>query len=222
MKSDVKIREDVQEELAWQPNLKETEIGVIVDNGIVTLTGVVDHYMKKLDAENAAKSVKGVKAVADDIEVRYKGSNIKNDTDIAKAAVNALKWNSSVPDEKVIPKVENGYVYLTGKVNWGYQKSSAERAVEGLQGVKNVFNNIEIESKIEPSDIKNRIQKAYERSAQLEAKNIIVSVDGNTVTLSGTVDSVAEKEEAKRAAFLAPGVNKVINNIEVSFYREYA
>lgn len=222
MKTDAQIKQDILDELAWQPSIDETQIGVIVEDGIATLTGTVDTYAKKIAAENAAKSVQGVKAVAEDIEVRYSSSTTKTDTDIAKKAVDALKWNSSVPDDKIKIKVEDAWIYLTGEVQWSYQKDAAKRAVENLMGVKGVINNITLKTKIEPFDIKNRITKAFERSAELDAKNINIEVQGSTVKLTGTVHSIKEKEDARRAAFFAPGVTKVENNLKVSFYPEYA
>jgi osmotically-inducible protein OsmY len=222
MKTDERIKQDVLDELTWQPSIDETQIGVIVKDGIVTLTGTVDTYAKKIAAEKAAKGVYGVKAVAEDIEVRYSTSKGKTDTDIAKAAVDALKWNSSVPADSIKMKVEDAWIYLTGEVKWSYQKNAAKRAVENLLGVKGVINNISLKQTVKPFEIKNRITKAFERSAELEAKNIKVEVDGHTVKLSGTVHSLAEKEEARKAAFFAPGVTKVENNLRVELYPEYA
>lgn len=222
MKTDERIKQDVLDELAWQPSIDETQIGVIVKDGIVTLTGTVDTYAKKIAAEKAVKGVYGVKAVAEDIEVRYSSSKGKTDTDIAKAAVDALKWNSSVPADSIKMKVEDAWIYLTGEVKWSYQKNAAKRAVENLLGVKGVINNISLKQTVKPFEIKNRITKAFERSAELEAKNIKVEVDGHTVKLSGTVHSLAEKEEARKAAFFAPGVTKVENNLRVELYPEYA
>lgn len=222
MKTDSQIKADVLEELAWQPSIDETQIGVIVKDGIVTLNGVVDSYAKKIAAEKAIKSVAGVKAVALDIEVNFGTNESKSDTELAKAIVDALKWNASVPDETIKVKVENAWVYLTGEVEWSYQKKAAKTAIENLKGIKGVFNDITLKQKVEPIEIKSRITKALERSADLEAKNIEVVVNGNTVTLNGTVHSIKEKDEARKAAFFAPGVTKVINNIKVNFYPSYA
>ncbi|GAA4280981.1 BON domain-containing protein [Gaetbulibacter aestuarii] len=222
MKTDVQIKEDVLDELEWQPSIDETEIGVIVKDGVVTLTGEVESYAKKMAAERAAKSVYGVKAVADDIEVNFKMGKGKSDTDIAKSVVNALKWNSSVPEDKLQIKVDNSFVYLTGEVEWAYQRNAAKHAVENLYGVKGVINNITLKQKVQPVEVKNRITKAFERSADLEAKNIHVDVNGTVVTLSGKVYSISEKDEAQRAAFFAPGVTKVVNNLKVDYYPEYA
>lgn len=217
MKTDVEIRDDVLDELAWQSNIDETEIGVIVKDGIVTLTGTVDGYTKKRAAEEAVKKVKGVKAVAEDIEVKFGSSFKKTDAEIAKAAVDSLEWHSSVPDDKVMIKVDNGWVNLTGEVQWSYQKDSAKRAVENLLGVRGVSNSITLKQAVEPYQIKERIKKAFERSADLEANNITVSVDGHKVKLRGKVHSFAEKDEARKAAYYAPGVYEVDNELEVTY-----
>lgn len=222
MKTDLKIKEDVLAELAWQPDIDETQIGVIVNDGVVTLKGTVDSYTKKIAAEKAASNVYGVKAVAEDIEVQYSSTKGKSDTEIAKAAVEAIKWNASVPSDSVKIKVEDAWVYLNGEVSWEYQKRAAKSAVEKLYGVKGVINNISLQKRAQPIEIQDRITKAFERSAALEAKNINVEVDGHTVKLTGTVHSLAEKEEARKAAFFAPGVTKVENHLIVDYYPEYA
>ena len=151
MKTDYEIKEDVLTELAWQPNIDETKIGVIVENGVVTLSGVVDSYSKKLAAETAVKAVKGVKAVALDIEVKYGTDYKKTDKEIAKAAVNALDWDTSIPEGKVSVKVENGWIYLSGELKWFYQKDAAKKAVENLLGVKGVVNSIKIKQAVKPT-----------------------------------------------------------------------
>ena len=215
MKTDSEIKEDVLDELMWQPNVDETQIGVIVEKGVVTLTGVVDTYAKKVAAEKAVKNVVGVKAVADDIEVKYGDAYKKTDKEIAKAVVNALSWNASVPDDKVEIEVRDGWVYLSGELQWFYQKDAAKKAVENLLGVKKVVNNITLKQAIEPSEIKNKISKAFERLADLDAQNIKVEVDGHKVKLKGKVHSYAEKEEARRTAYFAPGVYDVENELEI-------
>lgn len=222
MKTDLKIKQDVLAELEWQPNIDETEIGVTVKDGIVTLTGMVDSYTKKIAAEKAAANVYGVKAVAEDIKVKYSSDKGKSDTEIAKAAVDAIKWNTSVPNDAIKIKVEDSWVYLNGEVSWEYQKNAAKTTVSKLAGVKGVINNISLKKIVAPAEVKNRITKAFERSATLEAKNIQVEVDGHTVKLRGTVHSLAEKEQARKAAFFAPGVTKVENHLIVDYYPEYA
>jgi osmotically-inducible protein OsmY len=222
MKTDSKLREDIIDQLSWEPNLDEKKIGVAVENGVVTLSGVVNDYSQKTAAERAAKKVYGVKAVAEDIEVKYGDAFKKADTEIAKAAVNALKWNISVPDDKVMVKVDDGYVYLTGEVQWDYQRNAAKKAIENLLGVKYVANNITIRQQVKATDIKDKIKSAFVRSADIEAKNITVEVDGHTVTLKGTVHSLAEKEEARRTAYSSPGVYNVKNELKIEYFPAYA
>jgi len=195
----------------------ETEIGVIVENGVVTLTGTIDSYAKKIAAEKAVKSVKGVRAVAEDIEVKYGIEYKKSDMEIARAAADAIKWNYSVPEENVSIKVDNGWVYLTGEVQWAYQKDSAKSSVENLLGVKGVSNAIILKQAVEPYQVKERIRKALERSAEIEAKNIDVIVEGHKVKLRGKVHSITEKDEVRKAAYFAPGVYEVENELEVTY-----
>jgi osmotically-inducible protein OsmY len=222
MKTDFQIKEDVLNELSWQPNIDETQIGVIVENGVVTLSGVVDNYAKKLAAEKAVKAVVGVKAVALDIEVKYGLEYKKTDKEIAKAVADALKWNSSVPEDDVKVKVENGWVYLSGEVQWSYQKNAAKIAVENILGVRGVSNTIKLKSDLEPVEIKKNIKKAFQRLADIDADNIILETHGHTVTLRGKVHSLKEKEDAETAAYNAPGVYDVKNELKVEYSREYA
>lgn len=222
MKTDVEIKDDVLDELAWQSNIDETEIGVIVENGVVTLSGVVNNYSKKLAAEKAAKSVKGVKAVALDIEVKYGSDFKKTDKEIAKAAVDAFEWNSSIPENDISIKVEDGWVYLSGEVQWSYQKIAAENAVGKLLGVKGVSNSIMLKNNIKPSEVKEKIKKAFERMAALDADGIILETQGHTVTLRGKVHSYKEKEDAETAAYNAPGVYDVKNELKIQYRTEYA
>ena len=217
MRTDLEIKKDVLEELAWQPNIDETQIGVIVDKGVVTLTGTVNSYSKKMTAEKAAKSVFGVRAVAEDIEVKYGIDYKKTDAEIAKAAANALKWNSSVPENKINLKVENGWVYLTGEVKWTFQKDAAKKSVQDLLGVKYVSNNITLKQEVKATDIERKIKKAFERSAEIDSKNVKVTVDGHTVKLRGKVHSIAEKDDARKAAYNTFGVYEVENELEVVY-----
>lgn len=218
MKTDAQIKRDVQDELIWEPSIDEARIGVSVEEGVVTLSGEVDSYALKMAVEKAAKRVKGVKAVAEDIVVNYGMETEKSDTEIAKAVVHALKWHASVPEDSIIPKVENGWVYLSGKVRWGYQKESAKNAIKELSGVKGVINSITISQEgVKPQDIKKRIKAAFSRSAELEARGITVRLQDHVVTLEGTVHSLKEKEEAERTAFNAPGVYEVKNYLEVRY-----
>lgn len=215
MKTDNQIQEDVMEELKWQPFLKASEIGVAVKNGIVTLSGHVDSYSKKLAAENAAKKVAGVKAVAEEIEVGISPSFRKTDAEIAEAVLSALKWHTAVQEEKIKIKVEDGYVKLEGEVEWEYQRATAKTAIENLAGVRFVTNLITVKPKISPSDIRSKINAAFHRSATVDSSKIKVEVDGAKVTLNGTVRSIVEKEDAENAAWFAPGVTNVLNKIKI-------
>lgn len=222
MKKDAQIKQDILDELVFLPDIDETQIGVIVEDGVVTLTGFVDSYPKKVAAEKAVRSVAGVQAVAEDIVVKYGDDYKKTDKEIAKAAVHALKWHASVPQEKVMVKVENGYIYLTGNLPWEYQQNAAKWAVQNLLGVKGVVNDIMIMPTVEPGNISGEIKKALERSANLEAKGIRVQVDGSTVQLKGRVHSHLERKLAEKSAYKAKGVTKVQNDIVVQLYPEFA
>ncbi|TYC10573.1 BON domain-containing protein [Bizionia gelidisalsuginis] len=217
MKTDIAIKEDVLEELNWLPNIDETQIGVIVKDGVVTLTGTVSDYPKKGIIDRAIKRINGVKAVAEEIKVKYGDRDKYSDEGIAKAAVNALEWNASVPSEHIIINVENGTVHLTGELEWAFQKEFAKRTIEHLLGVKEVINNIQLKPKATPANVEVTIKKAFERSAIIDAKNINVTINGNTATLTGTVHSIQEKDNALRAAYLADGITDVKNKIEVAY-----
>lgn len=215
MKTDLEIQKDVLSELKWEPFITASEIGVAVKNGVVTLSGTVDSYLKKVTAEKAAKRVGGVKAVAEDIVVKTSGALIKNDTQIAEAALNALKWNSAVNEEKIKMKVEDGVVTLDGEVDWEFQKISAQKQIEDLIGVKRIINNVTIKSSIPATDLKLKISNAFHRSATLDSEKIQIETTGSKVILKGTVRSWAEKNDAEKAVWSAPGVNKVDNQLEI-------
>lgn len=215
MKTDAEIQKDVMEELRWEPLLNASEIGVAVKNGIVTLSGTVDTYGKKVAAEDAAKSVAGVKAVAEDIEVRLSAFGSRNDTEIAQAVMNALKWHSAVQEDKIKIKVEGGWVTLEGEVEWEFQKSAARTMVENLTGVVGIINNIKIQPSVVATDIKRKINAAFHRSATVDSEKINLEVVGSKVILKGKVRSYAEKKDAENAAWLAPGVDKVENKLEI-------
>jgi osmotically-inducible protein OsmY len=217
MKTNEELRQDVMEEIKWDPALRSvaSEIGVTAKEGVVTLSGLVDTYSKKLAAEKAAQRVSGVKVVAVDIQIKTFKTE-KTDTEIAEAVKNALRWNSSVNEDKVEIKVDNGWVYLSGKVDWDYQKRAAQTNVEDLIGVKGIINNIEVVSKeIDEMELKNRIVKAYHRIATVDSSHIQVEASGTNVTLRGTVRSWAEKKEAENVAWSSPGVMSVTNKIEI-------
>jgi len=216
VRSDIDIQRDVLEELKWDARVQPNEIGVSVKNGVVTLTGWVDSYTKKWAAEEAAHRVRGVVAVANDIEVRLPVSSERTDAEIAEAVVRALEWDAFVPLDKIKVTVSKGWVTLEGEVEWQYQKQDAERVVRRLTGVRGVSNLITVKPQTPPpSELKKRIEEALVRSAKLDAERIRVEVQGNKVILSGTVRSWAEKEEAERVAWLAPGVLSVDNRITV-------
>jgi osmotically-inducible protein OsmY len=215
MKTDLEIQKDVQLELKWQPFLKSSEIGVSVKDGIVTLTGEVDTYSKKVSAENATKKVEGVTAVVQNIEVKLHVSGKKSDLEIAEAVRNNLRWSSTVPYENLKEVVENGWVTLEGETEWEYQKRSAENLVENLSGVVGVINNIKVSPKLNPTEIKQKIHAAFVRSATIDSEKINIEVNGSKVTLKGKVRSMAEKKDAETAAWLAPGVLNVDNRITI-------
>jgi osmotically-inducible protein OsmY len=215
MKTDLQIQRDVMDELKWEPFLDSAEIGVAVKNGIVTLSGIVDSYMKKLTAEKTAKKVAGVKAVAEDIQVGISPNYRKSDAEIAEAVINSLKWHSAIKDEKVKMKVEDGNVRLEGEVDWAYQKNNIQAMVQSLTGVRSVTNLITIKPLVTPSDIQQKIRAAFQRNAGINAGKITVTTLGSTVTLKGKVRSHTEKDDAESVAWAAPGVNSVENYLEV-------
>jgi hypothetical protein len=215
MKSDVQIQQDVMEELKWEPFLNASDIGVSVKNGIVTLSGQVDAYSKKIAAEKSAKNVTGVKAIAEDIQIGVSPTHDKTDTEIAEAVLNALKWHTAVQEEKIKIKVEDGNVRLDGEVEWEYQRSNAKTAIENLSGVKSVINFITVKAKVLASDVTEKIMDAFHRSATIDAACIKPEITGNKVTLLGKVRSVSEKEDAESAAWNAPGVTTVENKLLV-------
>ena len=215
MKTDQEIQKDVMEELRWEPLLNATEIGVAVKNGVVTLSGIVDTYGKKIAAEEAAKSVFGFKAVAEDIQVKLSSFGAKSDTELAEEVIKSLKWHTSIPDDKIKVKVENGWVTLEGDVEWEYQKNAAKSTIENLLGVKGISNLITVKPSVTVKDIKNKISAAFHRSATVDSEKINIDVRGNKAILSGTVRSWAEKEEAANATWNAQGISSVENNITI-------
>lgn len=222
MKSDYEIQQDVLNQLKWNPLLKSSEIGVAVEDGIVTLSGHVDVYSKKIQAEQSAKKVAGVRAVAEDIVVGISPVYQKTDAEIAAAVLSALKWNSSVDEKDIKVKVENGVVTLEGEVEWEYQRMSAKNAVVNLIGVKSVQNMILLKVKTTPKDVQQKISAAFHRSATIDADKVLVEVIGNKAILRGNVRSFAEKEDAEDAAWAAPGITSVESHLSVVPTEEYA
>jgi osmotically-inducible protein OsmY len=215
MKSDIQLKKDVIDELDWDPSVDATQIGVTVKDGIVTLTGHLDSYAQKIAAERAVGRVAGVKAIAVELDVRLAAAHKRTDSEIASAIESALKWHVLVPAERVKVKVEKGWVTLTGEVDWEYQRGSIEKAVRPLTGVIGVTDLITLKPQVTPKDVSKRISEALERHAEREAKRIEVAVDGSTVTLRGSADSWSDRAAIQGAAWSAPGVHKVINEVRV-------
>lgn len=215
MKSDVEIQKDVMDELRWVPSLNSTEIGVAAKAGVVTLSGQVDSFPKKIAAERAAKRVAGVKAVAEDIEVKLSPGSKKTDTELAAAILNALKWNTAIQEEDVKIKVEDGIVKIEGVVEWEYQRQALKRAIDYISGVRLVINLVTVKPKIRSANIQQQITSAFQRHASIDAKAITVEVSESEVVLKGKVRSFAEKEDAEDAAWAAPGVLKVVSKLEI-------
>jgi osmotically-inducible protein OsmY len=213
MKTDSDLRRDVERELEWEPSVDERRIGASVVDGIVTLTGEVSSYSEKWRAERAVERVAGVRGIANEIDV--KSALDRSDTDIAKMAVDALDANVLVPADHVQVKVEGGWLTLTGEVAWDYQRRAAERAVRDLPGITGITNLITIKPRIEPVDVKRRVEETFKREAILDAQSITVQVTGDEVTLRGSVRSWVERHEAEKAAWSAPGVKAVHNYITV-------
>lgn len=222
MKTNTDLQQDVENAIKWEPLLGAAEIGVTAKDGVVSLTGTVDSYAKKLEAEMAAKKVIGVKALMEKIEVKFPSSWNKTNEEIAKEVLTGLKSNWSVPDDKVTVKVEDGWVTLEGELPWNYQREAAKNAVRFLTGVKGVTNNIKIKSEIHDAIEKKDVEAAIGRSWSVDDSDINVSVSDTTVTLTGTVNSWYQKEEAGRIAWNTPGIWHVKNELVVDYYYAYA
>jgi osmotically-inducible protein OsmY len=216
MKSDSEIERDVRAELKWDPHLTSDDIAVSVKNGVVTLAGFVPSYTDRLEAEAAVKRIAGVHAVANDIEVRLPAIDQRPDPDIARDAVAALKAELPISHDRIKVIVKDGWISLEGAAEWQYQKTAADAAVRKVKGVKGVINVITVKPKVQPSEIKRKIQEAFKRSAEVDADRITVEANGSEVILKGTVRSWIEREEAERVAWSAPGITKVEDRIVVS------
>ena len=217
MKTDSQLQQDVIAELKWEPSVNAAQIGVEVKDGIVTLAGHVGSYAEKWDAERAAQRVSGVKALAIEMDVKLAGSSKRNDADIAGSAESALQWITYLPKNSVKVMVEDGWITLSGEVDWEYQRQTAAGAVRYLMGVKGVRENIAIKSKVSLSAVKSDIEAALKRRAHADAQKISVEVRGADVTLSGTVHSWSERDLATHSAWGTPGVHNVVNNITVTY-----
>lgn len=216
MKTDLQVQKDVMVELQWEPYLRASEIGVTVKDGVVTLSGVVDSFPKKLVAEKAAARVAGVKAVAEEIQVGLPAQIAATDSEIAHAAVLALKWLHFADPDAVRVKVEDGIITLDGEVTHDFQRKNAQSSVSSLQGVRAVVNRIALRAQLVPEDLTEKIRSAFIRHATVDAENIHTEIQGSTVVLTGHVRSLIEKQDAEQIAWAAPGVGGVDNRLEVS------
>jgi osmotically-inducible protein OsmY len=217
MISDLQLRQDVLDELEFEPSINAAHIGVTANRGVVTLTGVVTNYAEKTAAERAARRVKGVQAIAEEIEVRLPSGTKRGDDEIAARAVDILKWQVGFPADRIAVKVEKGIVTLTGEVDWQYQRTDAEHVVHKLTGVIGVANQIRVAAPVRASEVKEKIQKALERSADVEASRITVQTEGGKVVLSGKVRAWYERGIAERAAWSAPGVTEVQDHLTIDY-----
>jgi osmotically-inducible protein OsmY len=213
--TDRQLQENVQDALAWEPSIDAAHIGVAVENGIVTLHGEAKTYADKAAAERVALAVYGVKAIANELTVKLGTGLERSDADIAQAVVSALRWSVTVPDEKISVSVSKGWVTLTGKVDWEYQRAAAVRVVRDLLGVRGVTNSITLALHANAADVKAKIEAALKRSAEVDARRINVATADGKVVLSGNVHSWFERDQARRAAWSAPGVNQVDDHLAI-------
>jgi osmotically-inducible protein OsmY len=215
MKTDTQLQQDVSAELRWEPSIHATEIGVAVKDGAVTLSGEVGSYSEKLSAERAAQRVSGVKGLAIDMKVKIPGWSIRSDTDIARSAEQTLEWTTFLPVDSIKVTVEHGWVTLSGKADWTYQKTAAIKAVHHLLGVTGVSDQIVVKNSVSSSSIKSDIEAALKRRAAADAKTVSVDVDGSTVTLHGNIHSWSEREMAKQSAWNSQGVYNVVDKMVI-------
>lgn len=216
VRTDEEIQRDVMEELKWDMHVRANEIGVAVKDGIVTLTGWVDSYLKKMVAQDAAHRVRHVRAVANDIEVHLPSDAERTDADLAGAVLNALRWDVAIPTDQLEITVAKGWVTLKGEVEFAFQRTDAEHVISRLAGVKGVSNQITVEPHVSPADLQQHIEDALVRNAETDARHIQVEVHGSAVTLKGTVRSLAEKRAAEQTIWASPGITAVDNRITIS------
>jgi osmotically-inducible protein OsmY len=215
MKTDADLKRDVEAEFKWDPAIHANAVGVAVKDGIVTLTGHLDTFVEKMAIERALRRVAGVRAIALELDVNLSPNHKRNDTEIAAAAEHALRWNSIVPVDSIRLTVENGWLRLQGEVEWNYQREAAYKAVRPIIGVVGVSNEITLKQKATPGDVARRIEDALTRQAVREAKRVQVDVFGSTVTLRGNVHSCQERDAVQGAAWSAPGVLQVVNDLHI-------
>ncbi|NDW05479.1 BON domain-containing protein [Jiella pacifica] len=211
----ITLRQDILDELEFEPSIEAAHIGVAVENGVATLTGHVPTYAQKRKVEEVVRRVKGVRGIAEEIEVRPLGSHRTADDEIARRSLNVIGWNTMIPDDKVQVKVENGWVTISGTVEWQYQRNAAAEAVRDLDGVLGITNMIEVAPHATSADVKKRIDEALKRNAEVEARAITVSVVDGTVKLEGHVHDWAERTAVERAAWSAPGVKAVNDHLHI-------
>jgi osmotically-inducible protein OsmY len=219
MKTDEQLQTDVLTELRWDPRVHGNEIGVIAKDGAITLTGIVHTYSEKLSAERAAKRVKGVRAIAEDIEVKMPADSRTTDAGIAEQIAQILRWNSTFRDTDIQAEVRNGYVTMTGEVNWSYERQAAANRIEELQGIAGIFNHIKIREQapsVAPRDVQRQITGALHRHANIEASKVRVSVAEGKVTLDGTIDTFCERDLIEDAVWATAGVKQVEDNLTVA------
>jgi osmotically-inducible protein OsmY len=213
---DKTLRQNIIDELDFEPSINAAHIGIAAEKGVVTLTGHVGSYAEKIAAEDAVKRIKGVKAIAQEIEVRYPSAERRSDDEIAKRALDTLAWNVTVPNERIQVKVQKGWITLSGEVDWYYQKQAAENSVRKLSGVIEVSNQITLKETVQRADVKRRIENALKRHAEVEADNIRVAVADGKVTLEGKVKAWHERQIAEQAAWAAGGVRAVDDRLYVA------
>ena len=213
--SDSGLKQDILDELEFEPRIDASKIGVVVEDGIVTLSGYVGSFAEKVSAERAVRRIKGVRGIAEEIEVRPGFADGVHDDEIARRVCDMLRWSTLVPDDRIIVEVEHGQVTLTGRLHWAYQKRGALDVVEGIRGVTGVVDRIELDSRLAPKDVKGAIEAALRRNAELDGHNVRVGVAGNKVTLDGSVRTWRERHVVEDAAWSVPGVNEITNRLQV-------